>query len=100
MEMGLGVGRLNTSIWPWIRELDIIVLLLNEDDNDEDDEEEDEFDLMDELFVAFFSYMSLKLREVYLLVLAIHHLPPPPIAAAFRRRMVERNVSSGDREKK
>lgn len=47
--MGLGVGRLRTSIWPWIRELEIIALL------ELGDEEDGELGLWAEAELVFFS---------------------------------------------
>ncbi|KAF5761936.1 hypothetical protein HanXRQr2_Chr16g0770831 [Helianthus annuus] len=49
---------------PWMREFEIRVLL-----EEMDDEDDERWRL---LVVVFLSYMSLKLREVYLLVFAIH----------------------------
>ncbi|MFS8027938.1 hypothetical protein Hanom_Chr16g01504631 [Helianthus anomalus] len=52
---------------PWMREFEIRVLLEEMDDEDDDDR----WRLL-VVVVGFLSYMSLKLREVYLLVFAIH----------------------------
>lgn len=51
--MGLGVGRLKTSIWPWIREFEIKFLL----GLVRDEAEDDKCDLVLEfvLLVTFFS---------------------------------------------
>ncbi|KAJ0444884.1 hypothetical protein HanIR_Chr16g0836671 [Helianthus annuus] len=62
--IGLGEGRVKTSMLPWMREFEIRVLL-----EEMDDEDDERWRL---LVVVFLSYMSLKLREVYLLVFAIH----------------------------
>lgn len=73
--MGLGDGRLRTSMFPWMREFERTVLLVEGVVEEIDDDER--LDLL--VVLIFFSYMSLKLRELYLLVLAIHYHRPPPL---------------------
>lgn len=72
--MGLGDGRLRTSMFPWMREFEMAVFVV---EGVEEIDEEDRWWLL--VVVIVFSYMSLKLREAYLLVLAIHYRRPPPL---------------------
>lgn len=56
--MGFGAGRVRTSMLPWMRELERIFLVVGEVRGEAEEEEG----------WCFFWWMSLKLREAYLLL--------------------------------